>query len=214
MDISKRLRDSLLYLITPAFPKAGPLEEFLPAVLEAGVDMVQLREKEMEARELLTYAEVVRRRTGEFGALFIVNDRADIAVLAEADGLHVGQDDLSVSAARKLTAKGKIVGLSTHGQLEIKESSEKEIPDYIGVGPVHATPTKEGRPPVGYDLLGFANEHAEVPFYAIGGVNLDNLPDVLKAGARRIAVLRAITEAEDPAGIARRMKQALLEVNP
>lgn len=213
MNTTERLKDSLLYLITPAAPKAGPLDEFLPAVLEAGVDIVQLREKEMEARELLTHAEVIRRRTEEFGALFIVNDRADIAVLAGADGVHVGQDDLSVSAARKLIGKGKIVGLSTHSQLEINESSEKEIPDYIGVGPVHPTPTKEGRAPVGYELIEFAAEHSRVPFYVIGGIDLDSLPSVLKAGARRISVLRAITEAEDPAGVARRMKQSLLQVN-
>jgi thiamine-phosphate pyrophosphorylase len=213
VDISERLKDSLLYLISPAAPKSGSLDDFISSVLEAGVDMVQLREKEMGARELLTHAEVIRRRTEEFGALFIVNDRADIAVLAGADGVHVGQDDLSVSAARKLIGKGKVVGLSTHSQLEIKQSSEKEIPDYIGVGPVHATPTKEGRAPVGYELLEFAAEHSKVPFYAIGGIDLDNLPAVLKAGARRVSVLRAITEAEDPAGAARRMKQALLEVN-
>jgi thiamine-phosphate pyrophosphorylase len=97
--------------------------------------------------------------------------------------------------------------------LEIKESSEKESPDYIGVGPIHATPTKEGRAPVGYGLLEFATEHSQVPFYAIGGIDLDTLPAVLKAGARRISVLRAITEAEDPAAVARRMKQTLLEVN-
>jgi thiamine-phosphate pyrophosphorylase len=214
VNVNERLKQSFLYLITPARPKAGPLEEFLPRVLEAGVDMVQLREKEMEARELLGHAEIVRRCTEDFGAIFIVNDRADLAVISGAGGLHVGQEDLSVVSAREILEDGKIVGLSTHSQGEVTESSKEEGPDYIGVGPVHVTPTKEGRAAVGHTLIEFAAEHSKVPFFAIGGIDLETLPGVIEAGARRVSVLRAITEAEEPGGVARRMKQVLLEANP
>lgn len=213
MEALTRLVNAYLYLITPASPKAGPLEEFLPRVLEAGVDIVQLREKEMEAGPLLHYAEVVRRWTQEFDALFLMNDRADLAAVAGADGLHVGQDDLSVTAARGLLPAGKIIGLSTHSDKEVLDSSEESKLDYIGVGPVHETPTKRGRPAVGYGLIQFAAERSLVPFYAIGGIDVSTLPSVIEAGARRVSVLRAITEADDPSATAKRMKQALAEAN-
>lgn len=203
-----RLATGLLYLVTPAEPQAGPLDDLLPRVLEAGVDLVQLREKEMEARPLLRYAEIVRRRTQEFGALFLVNDRVDLALAAGADGVHVGQDDLPTSEVRCQAGTDLLIGLSTHSEDQVLAGMEQEA-DYIAVGPVHATPTKAGRRPVGSGLVRFAAGRAPRPFYAIGGITAENLPDVIGAGARRVAVVRAITEAADPGGVARAMKRLL-----
>lgn len=204
----RRLETALLYLVTPGVPKAGPLDKFLPAVLDGGVDMVQLREKEMEAAPLIRYAEEVRRWTSEFGALFIVNDRVDVAIASGADGVHLGQDDLPTKKARRQISRGAVIGLSTHSRDQILDSADSEA-DYIGVGPVHATPTKLGRPAVGYELVRYAAERSPRPFYAIGGIDLNTLARVIEAGARRVSVLRALTEAEDPGAIARRMKDIL-----
>lgn len=204
----RRLAAASLYLVTPAEPRAGPLDEFLPRVLEAGVDVVQLREKDMETRPLLRFAEVVRRRTQEFGALFILNDRVDLALAASADGVHLGQDDLPAEEARRQGGRNFLIGLSTHSEEQVLAAAASEA-DYIGVGPIHETPTKPGRPAVGYGLVGFAAQHATIPFFAIGGIDLSTLPAVLQAGARRVSVLRALTEAGDPGAVARRMKAAL-----
>lgn len=204
----RRLQTARLYLVTPATPEAGPLHEFLPAVLEAGVDAVQLREKHMEAGPLLGFAAVVRRRTEEFGALFVVNDRVDVAIAAGADGVHLGQDDLSPGEARKQMGPDAVIGLSTHSEEQIASSGQTEA-DYIGVGPVHATPTKPGRPGVGYGLVRFAAGRSPRPFYAIGGIDLATLPAAIEAGARRVSVLRALTESGDPAAVAREMRKML-----
>lgn len=207
-DKHARLDTALLYLVTPAEPEAGPLDEFLPRVLAAGVDVVQLREKEMEGGPLLRFAAVVRRRTAEFGALFIVNDRIDVAVAAGAEGVHLGQQDLPTEEARRQLGPDGIVGLSTHTHNEVLAASESEA-DYIGVGPVHATPTKPGRPEVGLELVRFAAERFPRTFYAIGGIDLATLPAVIEAGATRVSVLRALTESEDPGSVARQMKGLL-----
>lgn len=194
--------------MTPGEPSAGPLEVFLPRVLEAGVDIVQLRDKSLEARALLALATVVRRRTEEFGALFVVNDRVDLALAAGADGVHVGQQDLPVEEARRQVGPDRLVGLSTHTREEILAPAATTA-DYIAVGPVFATPTKPGRPAVGPELVSFAARRASVPFFAIGGIDLDSLAPVLEAGARRVAVVRALTDAADPAMVAREMTEAL-----
>jgi thiamine-phosphate pyrophosphorylase len=219
---SSRLQGARLYLVTPAAPAAGPLDELLPRVLEAGVDVVQLREKDLEARPLLRVAEVVRRRTLEAGALFVVNDRVDLAIAAGADGVHLGQDDLPPVEARRQAGPGMLIGLSTHARDEVAAAWRDEAVDYIGVGPVHATPTKPGRPAVGLDLVRFAAGLAGRPgpaglaapgtaervpqFFAIGGIDVSTLPPVLGAGATRVCVLRALTESADPAGTARRLR--------
>lgn len=198
--------------MTPGAVRQGSLDGFLARVLEGGVDAVQLRVKELEARPLLRLAEVVRRRTDEFGALFIVNDRVDLAIAAGADGVHLGQDDLPVATAKALlTASGlpeALIGWSTHREQEVLASREAGV-DYIGVGPVHTTPTKPGRAAVGLDLVRFAASRAAHPFFAIGGVDLATLPSVIEAGARRVAVVRALTEAEDPGRVARAMSALL-----
>jgi thiamine-phosphate pyrophosphorylase len=213
LALSGRLLAARLYLVTPGDPPAGPLDEFLPRVLEAGVDIVQLRDKRLEARPLLELAAVVRRRTHEFGALFLVNDRVDLAIAAEADGVHVGQQDLSPAEARRQMGPQALIGLSTHAPAEIlaaaSSASAESNADYIAVGPVYATPTKPGRPAVGPELLRFAAERAAQPFFAIGGVDAGNLAEVLATGARRIAVVRALTEAEDPGAAARQLSEAL-----
>lgn len=204
------LRDALLYLVTPVHPKAGKLDDFLPKVLEAGVDIVQLREKEMEAGELLHHCAVVRRVTREFGALFFVNDRLDVAIAAQADGVHLGQGDLPLFEVNSQGGEDMLAGISTHSDEQVLEACGSSA-DLLAVGPVYPTPTKPGRPAAGLETVTFANSHCTRPVFAIGGIDLETLPAVIEAGTRRIAVLRALTEAEDPAAVARKMKNMLIE---
>ena len=191
--------DSRLYLITAVRPD---LAEFLEAAVRGGVDIVQIREKELADGELLPRLEEARNVTRRLGVPLVVNDRPDLAALCEADFVHVGQDDLPVAAARSF---GVGVGQSTHATEEIDASEA----DYIGVGPVHATPTKEGRPAVGLELVRYAAAHARRPWFAIGGIVETNVADVAAAGATRIAVVRAIGEAADPERAARALRDAL-----
>lgn len=191
--------DSRLYLITAVRPD---LAEFLDAAVRGGVDIVQIREKELADGELLPRLEEAREVTRRLGVTLVVNDRPDLAMLCEADFVHVGQDDLPVPAARSL---GVGVGQSTHAPAEIDAAQA----DYIGVGPVHATPTKEGRPAVGLELVRYAASHARQPWFAIGGIDETNVADVVAAGATRIAVVRAIGDAEDPERAARTLGEAL-----
>jgi thiamine-phosphate pyrophosphorylase len=194
------LADKKLYLVTPV---RADLLEFLDAALHGGVDVVQIRDRSVSDGVLL---EAVGRAHAFTNATHRVplgvNDRPDIAVLAGADFVHVGQDDIPVDAARSF---GVPVGLSTHAPREIDEAGA----DYIGVGPVYATPTKEGREPVGLDLVRYAVEHAKVPWFAIGGIDATNVEEVIAAGAKRIAVVRAIGAAEDPERAARELHSAL-----
>lgn len=206
--LRRRLAGSYLYLVTPAAPRAGALDELLPRVLEAGVDLVQLREKEMEAGPLLRYCEVVRRRTTEFGALFVVNDRVDVALASGADGVHLGQDDLPADEARRQLGPAPILGLSTHSEAQFLAALAAGA-DYAAVGPVFPTPTKPGRPGVGLDLVGFAAGRADRPVFVIGGIDRVNLAAVVEAGAARVAVVRAITESDDPAAAATLLSRAL-----
>lgn len=204
-----RLDEARLYLVTPG---VAHLDDLLGRVLDAGVDIVQLREKAMEAKPLLALAGVVRRRTEEFGALFIVNDRVDMALAAGADGVHLGQQDLTPAEARRQMGPDALVGLSTHDQEEVVAASATagtDRPDYIGVGPVYATPTKPGRPAVGLGLVSFAAGSATLPFFAIGGIGPANAAAVVAAGASRLAVVRALTEAEDPAAAAMLLRAKL-----
>ena len=170
--------------------------------MRGGVDVVQLREKSLPDRELLRVLEHGREATRSLGVPLVVNDRPDLAVLVGADALHVGQEDLPVNAARRF---GLAVGQSTHGPREIDASTA----DYLGVGPVHATPTKPGREPVGLELVRYASAHVRTAWFAIGGIDETNVEDVVAAGARRIAVVRAIGDAADPEGAARALRAAL-----
>ena len=193
------LEECRLYLITGVRPD---LADFLEAAVRGGVDVVQVREKTLPDRELLPALEQARAVTGRLGIPLVVNDRPDLALLAGADLVHVGQDDLPVEAVRRL---GLSVGLSTHAPAEIDAADA----DYIGVGPVYTTPTKLGRPAVGIALVRYAAEHARVPWFAIGGIDASNVAEVIAAGATRLAVVRAIGDAPDPERAARELREAL-----
>lgn len=208
-----RLQKARLYLVTPARPEAGELKEFLPGVLEAGVDVVQLREKDMEAGPLLQVCATVRSITHDFGALFFVNDRLDVAIAAQADGVHLGQDDLPLFEVQAQAGEEMLTGVSTHSEGQVDEAAASAA-DYLAVGPVFETPTKPGRPAAGTEVVAYAANCAPRPFFAIGGIDLESLPAVMEAGARRVAVLRALTESNDPPAVARKMKRLLESAGP
>lgn len=205
------LAGARLYLVAGVTVGAGRVADLLPELAGAGVDVLQLREKEMDAAPLLRAAQGLALAARSVGVPFFVNDRPDVALVAGATGVHLGQDDLPVPAARR-AAPGSLVGWSTHSEEQIDAVlAWDEPPDYIAVGPVYATPTKPGRPATGLDPIGYAAEHVppELPWFAIGGIDAGNVSRVLDAGARRIVVVRAIADAPDPAEAAARLRDAL-----
>jgi thiamine-phosphate pyrophosphorylase len=189
-----------LYLITAARPD---LAAFLEAAVSGGVDLVQLRDKELADADLVPVLHEARQITRRLGVPLVVNDRPDLAALVGADYVHVGQDDLPVEVARRF---GVGVGLSTHAPEEIDRAEA----DYIGVGPVYTTPTKEGRPAVGLELVRYAAAQARQPWFAIGGIDEANAADVVAAGAQRLAIVRAIGDATDPERAAAALLAALV----
>jgi thiamine-phosphate pyrophosphorylase len=198
-----RLADARLYLCTDARQEHGDLPEFLDAVLAGGVDVIQLREKGMEARQEIEVAQVFAAAASRHGALFSVNDRADLAYVVKPDILHLGQDDLPVQVARELLGTEILIGRSTHAVAEVDGAIDQPGVDYFCVGPTWPTPTKPGRPAPGVPLLEHAAATAtERPWFAIGGISEANLDVVLAAGATRIVVVRAITAASDPGAAA------------
>jgi thiamine-phosphate pyrophosphorylase len=210
----KRLAAARLYLVCDAKPGGRELPDVLRAAVAGGVDVVQLRDKQLADEELIAVANAARALCERLGALLIVNDRALAAHEAGADGVHVGQDDLSVGEARQIVGPDMLVGLSTHAPSEIDAAAPAAadgapLVDYIGVGPVHETPTKPGRPAVGVELVRYAAANASVPFFAIGGLNAANVRDVLAAGASRVVVLRAIADADDPERAARQLRELI-----
>ncbi|KAA5829522.1 thiamine phosphate synthase [Saccharopolyspora hirsuta] len=214
--IRARLNEARLYLCTDARTERGDLAEFVDAALAGGVDIVQLRDKQpggapLEARHELAALEVLAEACIRHGALLAVNDRADVALAAEADILHLGQDDLPVDVARRIVGEHIAIGRSTHDVVQADAAAAEPGVDYFCTGPVWTTPTKPGRPAAGLDLVKHAAEHRGHgrPWFAIGGIGPDNLDDVLKAGAERIVVVRAITEAEDPRAAARELRNRL-----
>jgi thiamine-phosphate pyrophosphorylase len=198
-DRRARLHEARLYLVCDLRPGGRALADVLAPALAAGVDVVQLRDKQAGRDDLLAGASIARRLCDETGALLILNDHPALVSEAGADGCHVGQDDMEPAAARALAGAEAVVGQSTHFPDEVDGATEA---DYIGVGPVYATPTKPGRHPVGVELVRFAAFHAPVAFFAIGGIDTTNVEEVVAAGARRIAVVRAITDADDPGAAA------------
>jgi thiamine-phosphate pyrophosphorylase len=204
-----RLADARLYLCTDSRRRTGDLAAFLEAALSGGVDIVQLREKGLEAREELALLEVVADTARRHGALWAVNDRADVAATAGADVLHLGQDDLPVPAARRLVGAAPLVGRSTHDRGQVDAAEAEPGVDYFCVGPTWPTPTKPGRPAPGLELTAYAAATATRPWFAIGGIDLDRLDEVRAAGARRVVVVRAITEADDPEAAARAFRVRL-----
>ena len=191
------VEDVRLYLVTKATARAGPIEDFLARVIDAGVGMVQLRDRSLTDRELLAAARVFARTCRDNGALFIVNDRPDIALLAGADGVHVGQDDAHPDDIRRLAGQDFIVGISTHSPEQVDAASISSV-DYIGVGPIHETPTKPGRPAVGLALVEYAARNTRKPFFPIGGIDPSNARSVVDAGAQSLSVLRFVADADDP----------------
>jgi thiamine-phosphate pyrophosphorylase len=209
-DARQAIDAARLYLCVDARERQGDLEQFLDAVLAHGVDIVQLRQKGIEARHELAALEVMADACARHGALHAVNDRADVAWAAGAPILHLGQDDLPVSVARAIVSDEVAIGRSAHAETEVAAAATEEGVDYFCVGPCWPTPTKPGRPAPGLELVRYASALTTTrPWFAIGGIDLDRLPEVLEAGARRIVVVRAITAAEDPAAAARELKTRL-----
>jgi thiamine-phosphate pyrophosphorylase len=205
---TERLASARLYLCTDGRGGGERLEAFLDDVLEGGVDVVQLREKSMEARHQLELARQFRAACTRHDALFIVNDRVDLAIAAKADGVHLGQDDVPPALARRLLPGGFIVGRSTHSEEDVARS-ETEPVDYIAAGPVFQTPTKPGRAATGLGLIRHAATTVTRPWFAIGGIGHGNLGTISEAGATRIVVVRALTETPEPAKAARMLHEAL-----
>jgi thiamine-phosphate pyrophosphorylase len=188
------------------------LPDLLREAIAGGVEIVQLREKHLPDEELVAVANAARALCERLGALLIVNDRPLVAAEVGADGVHVGQDDMPVAEVRELVGPDMLIGLSTHAPAEI-DAVDAGLLDYIGVGPIHETPTKPARPAVGLELVRYAAAHAPVPFFAIGGLRAANLPEVLEAGASRVCVLRAISDAERPENAARELRE-LIDAHP
>ena len=205
--IRRRLADARLYLCTGNRPD---LAEFADAALSGGVDVIQLRETGLEARAELAALEVLAEACARHGALLSVNDRADVALASGADVLHLGQDDLPVPWARKILGEDVVIGRSTHDEAQASAAADEAGVDYFCTGPCWPTPTKPGRPAPGLDLVrATAATGTTRPWFAIGGIDEARLPEVLAAGASRVVVVRAITEAEDPRAAASRLAAAL-----
>jgi thiamine-phosphate pyrophosphorylase len=216
-DRRARLAAARLYLVCGSIsdfssPGAPPLPDLLREASAGGVDIVQLREKHLPDDELVAVANAARALCERLGTLLIVNDRPLVAGEVGADGVHVGQDDMPVAEVRELVGPDVLVGLSTHAPEEI-DAVDGSLVDYIGVGPIHETPTKPGRPAVGLELIRYAAAHSPVPFFAIGGLHAGNLAEALDVGASRACVLRAISDAADPQGAARELRE-LLDAHP
>ncbi|SCK24666.1 thiamine phosphate synthase [Streptomyces sp. WMMB 322] len=206
------LAGARLYLCTDARKEQRDLPEFLDAVLRGGVDIVQLRDKTMEAAEELEHLEVFADACRRHGKLLAVNDRADVAHAAGSDVLHLGQGDLPVPAARAVVGDDVLVGRSTHAEAEAAAAAAEPGVDYFCTGPCWPTPTKPGRHAPGLGLVRYtASLGTSRPWFAIGGIDASNLDQVLDAGARRVVVVRVLTGADDPeaaaAGLARRLRE-------
>jgi thiamine-phosphate pyrophosphorylase len=209
------LASARLYLCTDSRARQGDLESFLDAVLGAGVDIIQLREKGLEASEEIRLLAIFARAAERHGALFAVNDRADIALATGAPILHLGQDDLPVSVARQIIGDDVLIGRSTHSPEQADAAAVEPGVDYFCTGPTWVTPTKPGRPAAGISLLSHTAAMApERPWFGIGGIEtLERLDEVIAAGARRVVVVRAITEAADPAAAAQAFANRLRAVD-
>ena len=205
----ERLQRARLYFVTDVRPG---LEELLAAALAGGVDMVQLRDKSASDDELVIAAAVFRRLCDEHAALFWLNDRPDLVAACGADGVHVGQDDMPASEARAVAGDEVLVGLSTHSPAQLDAAVAAGEADQLSVGPVWATPTKKGRPAAGLDYVRHAARVAGArPWFAIGGIDLGNVREVIAAGASRVVVVRAIRDADDPRAAAAALRSALEE---
>ena len=209
----RRLDEARLYFVCESRPHGEDPWPLLDAAARGGADILQLREKSALSDDVLVeaaaaFGEVARRH----GGLFVLNDRPDLVAASGADGVHLGQDDTPVAEARRAAGPAALVGLSTHSPAQIDAACGADAAsrsDQISVGPVWATPTKAGRPPTGLELVRYAAEHATLPWFAIGGIDVDNVAEVVAAGARRVVVVRAIRDADDPEEAAARLHRAL-----
>ena len=228
-----RLATARLYLVCDSRPGGRELSDVLRAATAGGVDIVQLRDKRLSDGELTEVASAARAICQQMGSLLIVNDRPAVAAEAGADGVHLGQEDMPVAQVRELVGPDMLIGLSTHAPAEI-DATTAEVGmvtaglnaatgssregmasvDYIGVGPVYATPTKPGRPAVGLELVRYAALHSRLPFFAIGGIDAGNVRAAAEAGTGRVAVVRAIADAADPEQAACTLREALAERDP
>lgn len=211
-----RLADARLYLCTDARRRQGDLQEFLHDAYAGGADIIQLRDKSLDTAAEIAALHLLAGVAAEHGKLFAVNDRADIAALVNADILHLGQRDLSTAQARSLLGAEVLIGRSTHNLDQARTAAEDPEVDYFCTGPLWETTTKPGRPATGLDIVRRVAEPragtpaaAGTPWFAIGGIDADRLPEVLEAGASRVVVVRAIAEAADPRAAARRLRGLL-----
>jgi len=204
----ERLRTARLYFVCDALPGKVDPEPLLHAALNGGADIVQLREKGLGRQAIERSAQIFRRLCDTYSTLFIVNDDPYLAQSCDADGVHVGQDDVSPAEAREVLGPDAIIGLSTHSKEQIDAAAGHPI-DYMSVGPIWETPTKEGRPGVGLELIEYAAANAPHPFFAIGGIDSSNAGTVVETGARRLCVVRAIRDAADPSAAAESLRSAL-----
>jgi thiamine-phosphate pyrophosphorylase len=206
MTARERLAEARLYLVCDARPRA-----FLDAALRGGADIVQLRDKTLHDFGLIAAAREFRAAADAHGALFILNDRPDLVAACAADGVHVGQDDDTPAAARAVVGPDRIVGRSTHAPAQADAADADPDVDYLAVGPVHATPTKAGRPAAGLEYVEYAARTVTKPWFAIGGLDAANLHEVVARGAQRAVVVRAIADADDPQSAAEVLREALKE---
>ena len=203
----------LYVIVDRAAAGARALADLAAAAIRGGADVIQLRDKTASTRQLLQESARVRAVTRDAGIPLIINDRADVVHAVGADGVHLGQDDLPIAAARALLGPNRLIGQSTHS-LEQAIAAELEGADYIGVGPIFSTPTKPDAPSVGLDLIRAVIPRIEIPYVGIGGIDATTLQSVLSAGAERIAVVRAVCAAANPQEAAERLKRELLARHP
>jgi thiamine-phosphate pyrophosphorylase len=200
--------DVALYAVTPEPADTPDLLQKIEGLLEGGVDAVQLRSRKLTDRAFIKLGHEIKERCHQSGALFIVDNRIDLALATDADGLHLGHEDLPIAFAREWFGHRKVIGLSTHSLPEAIEA-QRAGADYVSCGPLWATPTKPDYKAVGLDLIGFYKAAIRVPFVAIGGINQQNIDQVVESGAKTIAVVRALFETNDPAGLAREFKRKI-----
>jgi thiamine-phosphate pyrophosphorylase len=205
-----RLEDKNLYLVTSsdAFENEDDFLNAVASSLEGGVRLLQLREKSHDAKRIIRLGKKIRELTSIYDAIFILNDRIDIAQIIDADGVHLGQDDIGIKEARNILGDKMIIGVSTHHPEQARKAVEQGA-DYIGVGPIFATPTKPGRTAVTTEYAKWVAQNIDIPWYAIGGIDINNIQEVLDVGAKRIAVVRAIINAKNPAQAAKEFIEIL-----
>jgi thiamine-phosphate pyrophosphorylase len=208
------LEAARLYFVCEAQPAGQDPLRLLEAALRGGADLIQLREKSPRcAEELIAFADSFRRAAVAHDALFILNDRPELVAACGADGVHLGQDDVPVAQAREMAGPAALIGLSTHSPVQVDRACDArgpDRPDQLSVGPIWPTPTKAGRAPTGLELIRYAARRASIPWFAIGGIDTQNVHEVVGAGARRIVVVRAIRDAQDPEAATRALRAAVV----